>query len=46
MRLSRADFRLLDALQQDVTRSQSELAELAGTIYQVEYQILQQQLKV
>jgi Lrp/AsnC family transcriptional regulator len=30
MRLSRADFRLLDALQQDATRSQSELAELAG----------------
>jgi Lrp/AsnC family transcriptional regulator len=30
MKLSRADLRLLDALQQDATRSQSELAELAG----------------
>jgi len=30
MKLSRADIRLLDALQQDVTRSQSELAEIAG----------------
>ena len=30
MKLSVADLRLLDALQQDVTRSQSELAEIAG----------------
>ncbi len=30
MKLSRADIRLLDALQQDATRSQSELAEIAG----------------
>ncbi len=30
MRLSKADQRLLDALQQDATRSQSELAEIAG----------------
>ena len=30
MRLSKADQRLLDALQQDATRSQVELAEIAG----------------
>ncbi|MDH3338599.1 MAG: Lrp/AsnC family transcriptional regulator [Gammaproteobacteria bacterium] len=30
MKLSKADQRLLDALQQDATRSQSELAEIAG----------------
>ena len=30
MQLSRADHLLLDALQDDVTRSQSELAEIAG----------------
>lgn len=30
MKLSTADRRLLDALQQDATRSQSELAEIAG----------------
>lgn len=30
MQLSRADYRLLDALQNDATRSQSELAEIAG----------------
>lgn len=30
MQLSRADRRLLDALQQDATRSQAELAEIAG----------------
>lgn len=30
MKLSKADIRLLDALQQDATRSQSELAEIAG----------------
>lgn len=30
MNLSKADLRLLDALQQDATRSQSELAEIAG----------------
>jgi len=30
MKLSRADQRLLDALQQDATRSQAELAELSG----------------
>ena len=30
MNLSKADLRLLDALQQDATRSQSELAEMAG----------------
>lgn len=30
MKLSKADLRLLDALQQDATRSQSELAEIAG----------------
>ena len=30
MKLSTADRRLLDALQQDATRSQVELAELAG----------------
>ncbi|NIV18723.1 MAG: winged helix-turn-helix transcriptional regulator [Woeseiaceae bacterium] len=30
MTLSKADLRLLDALQQDATRSQSELAEIAG----------------
>lgn len=30
MNLSRADRRLLDALQQDATRSQAELAEIAG----------------
>ena len=30
MQLSRADHRLLDALQSDATRSQSELAEIAG----------------
>jgi Lrp/AsnC family transcriptional regulator len=30
MKLTRADIRLLDALQQDATRSQVELAEIAG----------------
>jgi len=30
MRLSKADLRLLDALQQDATRSQADLAEIAG----------------
>jgi len=30
MEFSKADIRLLDALQQDATRSQSELAEIAG----------------
>ena len=30
MQLSRADHLLLDALQDDATRSQSELAEIAG----------------
>jgi DNA-binding Lrp family transcriptional regulator len=30
MKLTKADRRLLDALQQDATRSQAELAELAG----------------
>lgn len=30
MQLSRADLRLLDALQTDATRSQSELADIAG----------------
>ena len=30
MKLSKTDIRLLDALQQDATRSQSELAEIAG----------------
>lgn len=30
MKLSRADLRLLDALQQDAARSQAELAEIAG----------------
>lgn len=30
MKLSRTDRRLLDALQQDATRSQAELAEIAG----------------
>ncbi len=30
MKLSKTDLRLLDALQSDVTRSQSELAEIAG----------------
>ena len=30
MKLSRADRRLLDAIQQDATRSQAELAEIAG----------------
>lgn len=30
MKLSRADRRLLDALQEDATRSQAELAEIAG----------------
>lgn len=30
MQLSRADHRLLDALQSDATRSQAELAEIAG----------------
>jgi Lrp/AsnC family transcriptional regulator len=30
MNLSRADRRLLDALQEDATRSQAELAEIAG----------------
>ena len=30
MKLSDADIRLLDALQQDATRSQVELAEIAG----------------
>ena len=30
MNLSRADRRLLDALQEDATRSQTELAEIAG----------------
>ena len=30
MKLSNADIRLLDALQQDATRSQVELAEIAG----------------
>lgn len=30
MKLSTADHRLLDALQQDATRSQSDLAEIAG----------------
>lgn len=30
MKLSKADHRLLDALQQDATRSQSDLAEIAG----------------
>lgn len=30
MKLSRADRRLLDALQQDATRSQADLAEIAG----------------
>ena len=30
MKLSRGDLRLLDALQQDATRSQAELAEIAG----------------
>lgn len=30
MKLSAADLRLLDAIQQDATRSQSDLAELAG----------------
>ena len=30
MKLSRSDFRLLDALQRDATRNQAELAEIAG----------------
>ena len=30
MRLSKSDQRLLDALQEDATRSQTELAEIAG----------------
>jgi Lrp/AsnC family transcriptional regulator, leucine-responsive regulatory protein len=30
MRLSRSDYRLLAAVQKDVTRSQAELAEIAG----------------
>jgi len=30
MKLSKADLRLLDALQRDATRSQAELAEVAG----------------
>ena len=30
MKLTKADIRLLNALQQDATRSQSELAEIAG----------------